>query len=98
MKQKSRQEELERLARFRRCSHCSYDVATGEGKRACHYGDCAYLPEELDPRCPTCLYNFWTDDLEPECSDPPSCEFARFEAPRRLEALSYWLQHSVART
>lgn len=83
----TRRGPFERLATFRRCAGCDYDFVTGEGTRSCHYGACPYLPEELDPRCPICQYNFVTDDLEPACGDPPTCDFARIEAPQRIEAV-----------
>lgn len=80
---------------FRRCARCTYDFLTGEGVRACHYYECPYLPEELDVRCPTCLYNFFTADGQPECSDPPSCDFARHEAPQRVEAALVWSERAT---
>lgn len=76
---------------FQQCVHCSYDLATGEGQRGCHLYECPYLPERLDVRCPTCLFNFWTMDGNPGCSDPPRCAFARDEAPKRVAALGEWL-------
>ena len=93
MEQSMGDHELKRLLAFRQCPLCSFDFVTGEGDRACHYGDCPGLPDELDLRCPQCYYNFLTDDLVPACGDPPTCEFALEEAPRRLEALAYWLEH-----
>lgn len=93
MRARTHTEALQALLSFQQCPFCTYDLATGEGERACHYGDCPYLPEELDTRCPTCTYNFFTDDIHPACGDPPTCEFARAEAPRRVEALTYWLEH-----
>jgi tRNA 2-thiouridine synthesizing protein A len=33
---------------FRQCPGCGYDFAAGEGERSCTWGDCPYLPEELD--------------------------------------------------
>lgn len=98
MKPKSREEDLTRLLAYHKCPICEHDLATGEGQRACHYGDCPYLPEAMDTRCPTCLYNFATDDLQPACGDPPTCEFATTEAPGRVEALTYWLAHQAAAT
>lgn len=86
--------EERRALSFQRCAQCTYDFLTGEGFRSCHYYECPYLPEVLDVRCPTCLYNFHTRDGQPECSDPPSCEFARHEAPRRVRAARRW-QHGA---
>jgi hypothetical protein len=90
MEPRMRPRARERLLAFRQCPFCDYDIATGEGERGCHYGECPALPEELDPRCPTCLYNFVTDDLVPACGEPPTCEFALEVAPARLEALAWW--------
>lgn len=80
-----------RLMAFRQCPDCSYDLATGDGQRSCSYGTCPYLPEELEVHCPTCWYNFYTGEGRSECSDPPSCEFARDEAPVRVAAVERWL-------
>lgn len=93
MKPRTRSQELERLLSFRMCPVCEYDLATAEGRRACHYGECPYLPEAMDIRCPTCLYNFFNDGLTPACGDPPTCDFARLEAPDRIDARVYWLDH-----
>jgi hypothetical protein len=38
---------------FSQCPGCGYDFATGEGERSCAWGDCPYLPEELDVFCPS---------------------------------------------
>jgi ssDNA-binding Zn-finger/Zn-ribbon topoisomerase 1 len=83
---------MERVLRFRQCPSCSYDLATREGERGCHYYDCPYLPEELDVTCPRCRYNFFTDDGNPGCVDPPACKFARKEAPQRVDTLRRWLR------
>jgi hypothetical protein len=45
---------------FAKCPGCGYDLATGEGERSCAWGDCPYLPEELDVFCPNCRFNFMT--------------------------------------
>jgi hypothetical protein len=87
----ARRSTLEQVMAFRQCELCGLDLATGEGDRGCHYYECPYLPEALDVRCPTCLYNFYTADGNPECSDPPACEFARVIAPQRVETLRAWL-------
>ena len=76
---------------FQQCEACSYDFATGEGEKSCHYYECPYLPEALDVTCPTCLFNFYSQDGNPACSDPPDCEFARTVAPERVETLRRWL-------
>lgn len=88
----SRLTPVERALAFQQCPHCALDLATGEGERGCHYYECPNLPEELDVRCPTCLYNFYTDEGNPECNDAPDCEFARFTAPGRVQNLQSWLE------
>jgi hypothetical protein len=80
----------ERALAFSRCPSCTYDFATGEGRRACHYYGCPYLPEAFDVFCPFCVYNFYTNDGNPGCNDPPDCDFAREEAPRRVSAVARW--------
>jgi hypothetical protein len=79
-----------RAVAFQQCPLCTYDFATGEGQKGCHYYECPYLPEELDVRCPTCLYNFNVKDGNPGCGDPPDCEFARDIAPDRVASLATW--------
>ena len=37
---------------FTSCPGCSYDFSTGDGNRSCSWGECPYLPEELDVYCP----------------------------------------------
>ena len=36
---------------FKQCPHCGLDIATGEGERGCAWGDCPYVPEELNVFC-----------------------------------------------
>ena len=40
------------------------------------WGECPYLPEELDVYCDTCRFNFFTGEGNPSCDDPSSCEHA----------------------
>lgn len=82
-----------RALAFRQCAQCDYDFLTGTGARACHYYECPYIPELLDVQCPVCRYNFHTRDGQPECSDPPSCDFARHEAPERVRTARQWQRH-----
>jgi hypothetical protein len=81
-----------RALRFHVCEHCSYDFRTDEGERSCQYGECAYLPDELDVWCPTCRYNFMVGDGNPACGPSPTCDFARNVAPERVRALRAWLE------
>jgi len=62
--------------KFRTCPGCSYDFATGEGERSCSWGDCAYLPEELDVWCDSCRFNYLTMEGNSRCEDPMTCEHA----------------------
>ncbi len=92
---RSREEqELDRAMRFRPCEYCSYDFATHTGTKTCHLYECPYLPAVLDVACPRCAYNFETEDGRSECGDPPTCEFAQHEAPRRVEALHRWIEEN----
>ncbi len=50
---------------FSQCPGCGYDFATGKGERSCAWGDCPYLPEELDVFCPQCRFNFRTMEGNP---------------------------------
>jgi hypothetical protein len=67
---------------FQKCPGCGYDLATGDGPRSCSWGDCPYLPEELDVFCPDCRFNFFTMEGNPPCDDPISC-------PNGIEARSH---------
>lgn len=87
----------ERALQFRPCAFCDYDFATDEGERACSYGACAYLPEELEVHCPRCWFNFFTTEGQPDCGDPPSCDFAREEAPVRVATVLQWLEQDHRR-
>ena len=84
--------ELQQLLDFQQCEACTYDFATGEGEKSCHYYECPYLPEALDVTCPTCLFNFYAQDGNPACGDPPDCEFARTVAPERVATVQRWLE------
>src|SRR6185369_7264661 len=61
---------------FRTCPGCSYNFATGDGEHSCSYGECAYLPEELDVFCESCRFNYLTMEGNPKCEDPMTCEHA----------------------
>jgi hypothetical protein len=61
---------------FKQCPHCGLNLATGEGQRGCGWGDCPYLPEELNVFCEQCRFNYFTMEGNPSCPDPLACEHA----------------------
>jgi hypothetical protein len=61
---------------FRQCPSCGLDLITGEGERACSWGECPYLPEELNVYCESCRFNFFTMEGNSPCADPLACEHA----------------------
>jgi hypothetical protein len=67
---------MARWEEFRKCPGCGYDIATGDGERACSWGECAYLPAELDVFCEGCRFNYFTMEGNPSCEDPLTCEHA----------------------
>ena len=72
---------------FRQCPGCGFDIASGEGERSCSWGDCPYLPEELNVFCDQCRFNLFTMEGNPSCEDPLTCVHAvepRSHASRRL--------------
>jgi hypothetical protein len=79
---------------FRTCPGCGYDIGTGEGQRSCAWGECPYLPEDLDVLCPTCRFNLFTMEGNPTCDDPTACPDA-VEALAHVENVHRWnaLQH-----
>lgn len=64
---------MPRWEQFEKCPTCGYDIATGEGERGCQYGDCPYLPEELNVFCDDCRFDFFTGEGNPPCDDPMTC-------------------------
>lgn len=75
---------------FAKCPGCGYDLSTGEGERSCTWGECPYLPEELNVRCDYCMFNFFTMEGNPSCDDPLSCEHAR-EPVANVENVRRWM-------
>ena len=67
---------MARWDRFEQCPNCGLNLATGEGHRSCSWGECPYLPEELDVYCEECRFNFFTMEGNPTCPDPSTCEHA----------------------
>jgi hypothetical protein len=80
--------------RFRKCGGCGYDIASGEGERGCSWGECAYLPAELDVFCPNCRFNFLTRQGNSLCGRPGSCEHAE-EARSNVVNLLEWLELQI---
>jgi hypothetical protein len=64
---------MARWEAFTKCPGCGFDLATGEGQRSCSWGDCPYLPEELDVYCPNCRFNYMTGEGNPPCDEPATC-------------------------
>jgi hypothetical protein len=79
---------------FDQCPGCGLDIATGDGQRSCAWGDCPYLPEELDILCDTCRFNFFTMEGNPPCQDPLECEHAA-EPLSHVENLRRWQAQRV---
>jgi hypothetical protein len=75
---------------FRQCPGCHFDFGSGEGQRSCAWGDCPYLPEELDVYCPNCRFNFFTMEGNPPCEDPLTCPHG-VEPRRHIENLRTWM-------
>ena len=74
---------------FTQCPGCAYDFATGEGERSCAWGDCPYLPPELDVFCPQCRFNLLTMEGSPPCADPLSCAHSA-EPMSHVEKMRRW--------
>ena len=87
-----REHVVQEALAYSQCPHCSFDLATAEGERDCHYYECPYLPDLLNAICPDCRFNFFTGEGDASCGDPPRCEFARNEAPARVDAITRWLE------
>lgn len=81
---------------FVQCPGCHFDLGTGEGQRSCAWGDCPYLPEELDVYCPDCRFNFLTMEGNPPCDDPLTCPHG-VEARQHIENLRTWLEQQPHR-
>jgi hypothetical protein len=90
-----KEDPMARWEDFKKCPGCGLDIATGEGERSCRWGDCAYLPEELDVYCDTCRFNFFTGEGNPSCEDPFTCEHAA-EPLRHVENVRTWIARTTA--
>jgi hypothetical protein len=74
---------------FRQCPGCGYDLATGEGRRSCSWGECPYMPQELDVFCPNCRFNFFTGEGNPPCDEPATCAHGE-EARAHVANVRIW--------
>lgn len=80
---------MARWEAFRKCPGCGFDFGSGEGERSCSWGDCPYLPEELNVFCDRCRFNFFTMEGNPPCEDPLTCLDAA-EPRSHVENLRVW--------
>ena len=67
---------MARWVEFKQCPGCGLDLVTGEGERSCAWGDCPYLPQDLNVFCDYCRFNLFTMEGNPQCADPLTCEHA----------------------
>jgi hypothetical protein len=74
---------------FQQCAGCGLDLRTGEGQRSCAWGECPYLPEELDVFCPQCRFNFFTMEGNPPCEEPLVCPHAA-EPLEHVDNVRHW--------
>lgn len=81
---------MERWLRFAKCPHCDLDLGTGEGERGCSWGECPYLPEELNVFCDTCRFDFLTMEGNAPCEDPLSCQQGE-DARSHVENYKRWM-------
>jgi hypothetical protein len=73
---------------FEKCAGCGWDIGTGEGDRGCAWGECAYLPQELDVFCEGCRFNYFTLQGNPEHAAVPLSHvdnYRRWAAARDIE-------------
>jgi hypothetical protein len=84
---------MARWDEFRQCPGCGWDFGTDEGERSCRYGDCPYLPEELNVFCEQCRFDFHTMEGNAPCPDPSTCEHG-IDARAHVETYRRWLEAS----
>ena len=73
------------------CDECDWDFEAGEGLAPCGRYFCPKLPELLDVRCLTCLFNFATGASNSQCGEVHTCTFSHEDAPARVELFRRWL-------
>jgi hypothetical protein len=81
----------EHALEFVPCEGCDWDFETGEGLTPCGHYFCPRLPDVLDVRCPTCLFNFSTGASNSQCGEVHTCRFSHEQAPARVELFRRWL-------
>jgi hypothetical protein len=74
---------------FRQCPGCGFDLGTGEGERGCSWGECPYVPADLNVFCDQCRFDFYTMDGNPMCEDPMACPEGA-EARSHVENYRRW--------
>jgi hypothetical protein len=89
---------LEGALGFVPCDGCDWDFETGEGLAPCGRYFCPKLPELLDVRCPTCLFNFVTGASNSQCGEVHTCRFSHEQAPARVELFRRWLASHPRKT
>jgi hypothetical protein len=87
---------MERALRFVPCDGCDWDFESYEGLTPCGHYFCPDLPDVLDVRCPTCLFNFATSASNSQCGEAHTCTFSREHAPARVELHRRWLESLLA--
>jgi hypothetical protein len=83
--------KVEQALQFIPCAECDWSFETGEGLTPCGRYFCPILPELLDVRCPTCLFNFVTGASNSQCGEVHTCRFSREQAPQRVALFEEWL-------
>ncbi len=89
--------QVERALSFIRCEGCDWDFDRCEGLTPCGRYFCPELPELLDVRCPTCLFNFATGASNSQCGEVHTCRFSHEQAPQRVDLFQRWLQSNLDR-
>ena len=77
---------------FTPCEGCDWDFASGEGLTPCGRYFCPLMPEPIDVRCPTCLFNFATGASNSQCGEVHTCAFSRDEAEHHVALFRRWLE------
>lgn len=87
---------FERVLAFEPCDGCDWDFERGEGLTPCGRYFCPLMPQLLDVRCPTCLFNFATGASNSQCGDIHTCRFSHEKAPQRVALFEQWLARQRA--